>query len=71
LVRATGEGDADAATVVQAALPRWLGYTVNVTRFADALGDDVAVREAMLAQRQDWARPLGPQGVRRALRPLA
>lgn len=71
LADATGEGEALAATAAQAALLRWSGCTANAAGFADMLGDDVAGREAMLAQRQDWTRALDPQGVKGAMRPLA
>ena len=71
LARATGEGDALAATAAQAALLRWSGCTANASGFADALGDDVAGREAMLALREDWAKPLETQGVKGTIRPLA
>ncbi|WP_375542214.1 HD domain-containing phosphohydrolase [Paraburkholderia sp. CNPSo 3274] len=74
LAHATGEGDALAATAAQAALLRWSGCTANASGFADMLGDDVAGREAMLAHRQDWAKPLEAQGIKGAkgaIRPLA
>lgn len=71
LARATGEGDVLAATSAQAALLRWSGCTANAGGFADMLGDDVAGREAMLAQRQDWAKTVDPNGVKGAMRPLA
>ncbi len=71
LARATGEGDGLAATAAQAALLRWSGCTANAGGFADMLGDDVAGREAMLAQRQDWAKTVDPNGVKGAIRPLA
>ncbi|MGF6470145.1 hypothetical protein QFZ89_005368 [Paraburkholderia youngii] len=45
-------------TAAQAALLRWSGCTANASGFADMLGDDVAGREAMLAQRQNWAKLL-------------
>ncbi|QBQ97592.1 HD domain-containing phosphohydrolase [Paraburkholderia pallida] len=75
LALAAGEGDALAATSAQAALLRWSGCTANAAGFADMLGDDVAGREAMLAQRQGWAQPLERQGmegeIKGAIRPLA
>ncbi|OAJ55005.1 LuxR family transcriptional regulator [Paraburkholderia ginsengiterrae] len=71
LARAAGDGEAGAATAAQAALLRWSGCTANAAGFADALGDDVASREAMLAQRQGWAKPLEAHGVKRAISPLA
>lgn len=71
LAHATGEGEMLAATAAQAALLRWSGCTANAAGFADMLGDDVAGREAMLAQRQDWTKALDPQGVKGAMRPLA
>jgi len=71
LAHETGEGEALVATAAQAALLRWSGCTANAAGFADMLGDDVAGREAMLAQRQDWAKLLEPQAVAGAIRPLA
>lgn len=71
LARVAGERDAGIATAVEAALLRWSGCTANAPGFSDALGDDVAVREAMLAQRQGWAKSLDPLGARDALAPLA
>ncbi|WP_244222984.1 HD domain-containing phosphohydrolase [Cupriavidus lacunae] len=71
LAHETGEGDALAATATQAALLRWSGCTANASGFADVLGDDVAGREAMLAQRLDWAKLLEPRVVEGAIRPLA
>ncbi|OTP77813.1 HD domain-containing phosphohydrolase [Caballeronia sordidicola] len=52
---------ADAAacdTVREASLLRWSGCTANAAGFADALGDDIAGREAMLAMRPDWDEPM-------------
>ncbi|PYE16716.1 LuxR family transcriptional regulator [Paraburkholderia silvatlantica] len=71
LARAAGERDMSVATAVEAALLRWSGCTANAPGFSDALGDDVAARAAMLAQRKDWAKWLDPLGVRDALIPLA
>jgi HD-GYP domain-containing protein (c-di-GMP phosphodiesterase class II) len=74
LAREAGEGDAGVAgvaTAVETALLRWSGCTANAGEFADALGDDVGGRAAMLAQRQDWAKPLEAQGVKTAISPLA
>ena len=72
LARAAGGGDAGAATAIEASLLRWSGCTANAAGFADALGDDVAGREAMLAQRADWAKPLDVHGgIVTALTPLA
>ncbi|MGV2293495.1 HD domain-containing phosphohydrolase [Trinickia sp. YCB016] len=72
LARASGGGDAGAATAIEASLLRWSGCTANAAGFADTLGDDVAGREAMLAQRADWAKPLDVHGgIVRALTPLA
>jgi HD-GYP domain-containing protein (c-di-GMP phosphodiesterase class II)/DNA-binding CsgD family transcriptional regulator len=71
LARAAGECDAGIATAVETALLRWSGCTANAPGFSDVLGDDVAVREAMLAQREGWAKSLDPLGVRDALTPLA
>jgi response regulator RpfG family c-di-GMP phosphodiesterase len=42
--------------VREAALLRWSGCTANAPGFAEKFGDDVATREAMLAQRPDWTR---------------
>ena len=74
LARAAGDGDAGAVTAMEAALLRWSGCTANASGFADALGDDITSREAMLAARQGWANPLereGPAGIGSAIRPLA
>jgi HD-GYP domain-containing protein (c-di-GMP phosphodiesterase class II) len=71
LAREAGDGDAGTATAVETALLRWSGCTANASGFADALGDDVGGREAMLAQRQGWAKPLEAQGVKNAISPLA
>lgn len=71
LARAAGDGDSGAATALEAALLRWSGCTANASGFADTLGDDVAGREAMLAQRQGWSKPLESQSTRSALMPLA
>lgn len=67
------EFDAPArAAVVEASLLRWSGCTANAPGFADLLGDDIAAREAMLAQRPDWAAPLEALGgAGAALTPLA
>lgn len=48
--------------VREASLLRWSGCTANASGFADALGDDVASREAMLAARPGWADALEAQG---------
>ena len=71
LARADGGGDSGAATAVEAALLRWSGCTANASGFADALGDDVAGREAMLAQRQGWSKPLESQGAKSPITSLA
>lgn len=71
LAQATGEGDLLVATALQTSLLRWSGCTANASGFADMLGDDVAGREAMLAQRQDWTKPFELQDVKGAIRPLA
>jgi HD-GYP domain-containing protein (c-di-GMP phosphodiesterase class II) len=68
---ARAAGDALAATAAQAALLRWSGCTANASGFADAFGDDVGGREAMLAQREDWSKPLAPENVRSTISPLA
>jgi HD-GYP domain-containing protein (c-di-GMP phosphodiesterase class II) len=72
LARAAGGDAAGAATAIEASLLRWSGCTANAAGFADTLGDDVAGREAMLAQRADWAKPLDVHGgIVNALTPLA
>jgi HD-GYP domain-containing protein (c-di-GMP phosphodiesterase class II) len=72
LARAAGGDDAGVAMATEASLLRWSGCTANASGFADALGDDVAGRAAMLAARPDWAKPLDPQGgVGAAIPPLA
>ncbi|CAB3767873.1 hypothetical protein LMG29739_05178 [Paraburkholderia solisilvae] len=70
--RAAGADDATRGAAIEASLLRWSGCTANASGFADVLGDDVGGREAMLAQRPDWAQPLAAQGgVSAALTPLA
>jgi HD-GYP domain-containing protein (c-di-GMP phosphodiesterase class II) len=72
LARAAGDGEAGAATAAEASLLRWSGCTANAAEFADVLGDDIASREAMLAARPDWAKPLDLQGgVNAVIGPLA
>jgi response regulator RpfG family c-di-GMP phosphodiesterase len=71
LARAAGCGDALAMTCAEVALLRWSGCTANAAGFADVLGDDVASREAMLAHRPDWSKPLAPQSIDTAIAPLA
>jgi len=74
LARAAGDSNTGAHTAMEAALLRWSGCTANASGFADALGDDIASREAMLAARQGWSKPLeseGPAGIGGAMRPLA
>jgi HD-GYP domain-containing protein (c-di-GMP phosphodiesterase class II) len=69
---AAGADDAVRGAVIETSLLRWSGCTANASGFADVLGDDVGGREAMLAQRPDWAQPLTAQGgVAAALTPLA
>ncbi|RFU48958.1 HD domain-containing phosphohydrolase [Paraburkholderia sp. DHOC27] len=48
-------------TVREASLLRWSGCTANAAGFADAFGDDIASREAMLAQRPSWPELLARQ----------
>ncbi|ACC74898.1 HD domain-containing phosphohydrolase [Paraburkholderia phymatum] len=57
LARAAELDDA-AVAVCEASLLRWSGCTANAAGFAEATGDDVASREAMLALKPDWAGPL-------------
>ena len=72
LGQAAGYRDADAETAVEASLLRWSGCTANAPEFADMLGDDVAGRAAMLAQRSDWTRPFDAHAdVKTAISPLA
>jgi response regulator RpfG family c-di-GMP phosphodiesterase len=47
--------EAAVVAVREASLLRWSGCTANAAGFAEALGDDVATREAMLALKPDWA----------------
>lgn len=49
-------------TVREASLLRWSGCTANASGFADTFGDDIASREAMLAQRPNWAESLARRG---------
>jgi HD-GYP domain-containing protein (c-di-GMP phosphodiesterase class II) len=70
--QAAGVDDAVRCAVIEGSLLRWSGCTANASGFADTLGDDVGGREAMLAQRPDWAQPLAAHGgVSAALTPLA
>ncbi|WP_109477435.1 HD domain-containing phosphohydrolase [Paraburkholderia sp. C35] len=55
LAHAAELGEAAAIAVCEASLLRWSGCTANAAGFAEALGDDVASREAMLALKTDWA----------------
>ncbi len=55
-------GESTCVAVREASLLRWSGCTANAAGFAEALGDDVASREAMLAGRPGWADPLEAQG---------
>jgi hypothetical protein len=54
LAQAAGFDAASCDTVREASLLRWSGCTANAPEVADALGDDIAGREAMLALRPDW-----------------
>jgi HD-GYP domain-containing protein (c-di-GMP phosphodiesterase class II) len=59
-------------TVREASLLRWSGCMANAAGFADTFGDDIASREAMLAQRPNWAELLARQGgAAVAITPLA
>lgn len=59
-------------TVREASLLRWSGCTANASGFADTFGDDIASREAMLAQRPNWEALLARQGgASVAIAPLA
>lgn len=71
LAREADEGDGLIVTAAQTALLRWSGCTANASEFAEVLGDDVAGREAMLAQRQDWMQRIASQEVATTMRPLA
>jgi HD-GYP domain-containing protein (c-di-GMP phosphodiesterase class II)/DNA-binding CsgD family transcriptional regulator len=72
LARAAGLGEAAVVAVSEASLLRWSGCTANASGFAEALGDDVASREAMLALKPDWANAIDPHGdVGAVLTPLA
>ncbi|CAM2154369.1 LuxR family transcriptional regulator [Pararobbsia alpina] len=62
IAQAAELGEAACVAVREASLLRWSGCTANAAGFADALGDDVASREAMLAGRPGWADPLEAQG---------
>ncbi|MEM5436565.1 HD domain-containing phosphohydrolase [Paraburkholderia diazotrophica] len=57
LAHAAGLGEADIMAAREASLLRWSGCTANASGFAEALGDDVSSREAMLALKPDWAGP--------------
>ncbi|HEV7775579.1 MAG TPA: HD domain-containing phosphohydrolase [Luteibacter sp.] len=72
LAQAAGLDDEACATAAEASLLRWSGCTANAAGFAQVMGDDIAGREAMLAQRADWAEPLQSHGgTETALTPLA
>jgi len=72
LAQAADLGEAAVVAVREASLLRWSGCTANASGFAEALGDDVASREAMLALKPDWARPMALQGdVGAVMTPLA
>jgi HD-GYP domain-containing protein (c-di-GMP phosphodiesterase class II) len=59
-------------TVREASLLRWSGCTANASGFADTFGDDIASREAMLAQRPNWPELLARHGgAAVAITPLA
>ncbi|MBI0329313.1 HD domain-containing phosphohydrolase [Burkholderia plantarii] len=58
LAAAAGADEAGCNHARAAAMLRWSGCTANAGGFAELLGDDVAAREAMLAQRLP---PLAPQ----------
>jgi HD-GYP domain-containing protein (c-di-GMP phosphodiesterase class II) len=62
IARECGFDDAECDVVREASLLRWSGCTANADGFAEALGDDIAGREAMLALRPDWAKPLDAHG---------
>ncbi|MBP0588602.1 LuxR family transcriptional regulator [Paraburkholderia sp. LEh10] len=61
LARAAQLDEAGIVHVCEASLLRWSGCTANASGFAQALGDDVASREAMLALKPDWAGPIETQ----------
>jgi HD-GYP domain-containing protein (c-di-GMP phosphodiesterase class II) len=72
LARALDFDASDCDTVREASLLRWSGCTANASGFADTFGDDIASREAMLAQRPNWAELLARQGgAAVAITPLA
>jgi HD-GYP domain-containing protein (c-di-GMP phosphodiesterase class II)/DNA-binding CsgD family transcriptional regulator len=62
IASAAGFDAADCETVREASLLRWSGCTANAGEFSESLGDDVAVREAMLAQRPEWAELFDAKG---------
>jgi HD-GYP domain-containing protein (c-di-GMP phosphodiesterase class II)/DNA-binding CsgD family transcriptional regulator len=68
---AAGFDAEDCQTVREASLLRWSGCTANAGEFSDSLGDDVAVREAMLAQRPEWAELVDAKGGGATIQPLA
>jgi HD-GYP domain-containing protein (c-di-GMP phosphodiesterase class II)/DNA-binding CsgD family transcriptional regulator len=72
LARAAELDDDAIVAVREASLLRWSGCTANASGFAEALGDDVASREAMLALKPDWAGPLELHGdIGAVITPLA
>ncbi|SEJ34393.1 HD domain-containing phosphohydrolase [Paraburkholderia diazotrophica] len=72
LAQAAGLGEADIVAAREASLLRWSGCTANASGFAEALGDDVSSREAMLALKPDWAGPPDMQGnIGTVITPLA
>lgn len=72
LAQAAELGEAAVVAACEASLLRWSGCTANASGFAEALGDDVASRGAMLELKPDWARPMELQGdVGAIMTPLA
>jgi HD-GYP domain-containing protein (c-di-GMP phosphodiesterase class II)/DNA-binding CsgD family transcriptional regulator len=72
IARVLGFDSEGCETVREASLLRWSGCTANAAGFADTFGDDIASREAMLAQRPDWSELLArhPDAMR-TITPLA
>ncbi|MGF6573732.1 HD-GYP domain-containing protein (c-di-GMP phosphodiesterase class II) [Paraburkholderia sp. GAS333] len=72
LAEASGVDPTTNDAVRETSLLRWSGCTANAAGFADVFGDDIAIRIAMLEDRQGWAEQLNALGGAGAvLAPLA
>lgn len=72
LAHAVGLSPLEAEAASEASLLRWSGCTANAPEFSALLGDDVSVREAMLAMRPSWDEAIDTVGgIDLAISPLA